>query len=364
MELEETIKLKYDLKVAIVILNYNGLHHLKRFLPSIIQHKPDYADIIIADNASTDQSLEYLHSSHPGIQILELDQNTGYAGGYNNALDQVSAEYYFLLNSDVEINHTSINALINFLDNHPAYAACQPKVKSYLQRDEFEYAGASGGWIDFFGYPLCRGRILATNEKDVGQYDDMQRIFWATGAALMIRSEVFHKVGGFDSDFFAHMEEIDLCWRIQRIGMHIGVVPESEIYHLGGGTLSYESPRKTFLNFRNSLYILAKNQRGHIVIWMLFIRLVLDGIAGIRFLCLADWRNFMAIIKAHLHFYVNLPDTWKKRKAFLHRMEEQGIKERVALDGKYSGCIVWDYFILRKKKFSQLGINEQREKEI
>ncbi|GAA5220649.1 glycosyltransferase family 2 protein [Membranihabitans marinus] len=347
-------------KLAIVILNYNGRHHLEKYLPSVCQHKPDYARIYIADNASTDDSVDWLCEHYPELHILVLEENTGYAGGYNTALEVIEAEYYFLLNSDVEINANSIDPLVTFLDNHRDYGACQPKILSYNSPHEFEYAGACGGWIDSFGYPLCRGRILSYNEEDHGQYDDEQPVFWATGAALMIRNNEFHFIGGFDEDFFAHMEEIDLCWRLQRIGCRIGVIPSATVLHLGGGTLDYSSPRKTYLNFRNNLFLLFKNERGHVLIWLLFLRLILDGIAGLRFIALKDWKNFMSIINAHFAFYQNIPKLWRKRREFLKLFTDYGIEEHQALDGRYKGAIVWDYFILKKKKFSQLNIDETK----
>jgi len=355
---------KYKLKVAVVILNYNGLHHLQNYLHSVIKYIPAYAELFIADNGSTDSSVEYLEENFPDISLIRLKENSGYAGGYNNSLNKIAAEYYFLLNSDVELSEEGLTHLVNFLDDHPDYSACQPKVRSLTCRDEFEYAGAAGGWLDQLGYPLCRGRILGTNEKDHGQYDQIEKIFWATGAAMLIRSEDFHFVGGFDVDFFAHMEEIDLCWRLQRMGKHIAVVPDSVIYHLGGGTLDYSSPKKTFLNFRNSLFILLKNERGHVLLWLLVVRFLLDGVAALRFILLGDFGNFAAVWKAHMHFYKSFPKMWRKRKYFLKLLDNHGIKERIALDGRYRGSIVWDYYILGKKKFSELNINEKREKQL
>lgn len=355
---------KYNLKVAVVILNYNGLDHLKNYLPSIYQHLPSYAKLYVADNGSTDESLTYLRKHLDSLSLIELEHNTGYAGGYNNALAQIDAEYYYLVNSDVEHTSEGLTAMVEFLDSQPRYAACQPKVRSLIRRDEFEYAGAAGGWLDQLGYPLCRGRILGTNEQDHGQYDQIEKIFWATGAALLIRSEDFHFAGGFDPDFFAHMEEIDLSWRLQRMGKHIAVVPQSVVYHLGGGTLDYTSSRKTFLNFRNSLFILVKNERGHLLPGLLITRFILDGVAAIRFIIQGDTGNFKAIWKAHMHLYGSFGKMWKKRKNFLKLLSDHQIQERIALDGRYRGSIVWDYYIRGKKKFSELNINEQREKQL
>lgn len=355
---------EYKLKVAVVILNYNGIQHLQNYLQSVVDNLPSIAKLYITDNGSSDQSVLYLNRNFPEITLIRLQKNTGYAGGYNNALKNINAEYYFLLNSDVELTGEGLSYLVDFLDCHPDYVACQPKIRSLTRRDEFEYAGACGGWLDRLGYPLCRGRILATNEQDTGQYDQIEKIFWATGAALLIRSEEFHFVGGFDADFFAHMEEIDLSWRLQRMGKHIAVIPESVIYHLGGGTLDYNSPRKTFLNFRNSLYILLKNERGHTLVWLLFVRFLLDGVAAIRFILMGDVGNFLAVWRAHMHFYASFSKMWKKRKIFLQLLDDNGIQERIALDGRYRGSIVWDYYILGKKRFSELNVNEEREKQL
>ncbi len=354
----------YNLKVAVVILNYNGLEHLQNYLSSIIDYLPPYARLFIADNGSTDQSVLYLENHFKEVTLIRLDQNTGYAGGYNNALDQIKAEYYYLLNSDVEQESDGLTALVDFLDTHPKYAACQPKVRSLTRRNEFEYAGAAGGWLDQLGYPLCRGRILGTNEVDHGQYDQVEKVFWGTGAALLIRSEDFHFAGGFDADFFAHMEEIDLSWRLQRMGKHIAVIPQSVIYHLGGGTLNYSSPRKTYLNFRNSLFILLKNERGHVLLWLLVVRFLLDGVAALRFIALRDSGNFMAVWKAHMSFYKSFQKMWKKRKSFLQLLKDHHIQERIALDGRYRGSIVWDYYIMGRRRFSELNINEKREKKL
>lgn len=355
---------KYNLKVAVVILNYNGLEHLQNYLPSIIEHLPSYARLFVADNGSTDDSVAFLQKYFKEISLIKLKQNTGYAGGYNNALKRIEAEYYYLINSDVEQDSDGLTTMVDFLDTEPEYAACQPKVRSLTRRDEFEYAGASGGWLDKLGYPFCRGRILGTNEQDHGQYDQVEKIFWGTGAALLIRSEDFHFTGGFDIDFFAHMEEIDLSWRLQRMGKHIAVIPESVIYHLGGGTLDYSSPHKTYLNFRNSLFILLKNERGHVLLWLLLVRFLLDGVAALRFILLKDTGNFLAVWRAHMSFYKSFRKTWRKRKFFLKLLNDHGIEERIALDGRYRGSIVWDYYIMGRKRFSELNINEKREKEL
>lgn len=364
MKSKQAPKTPTDLKLAIVILNYNGLAHLKQFLPSVIQHCPEYGQIIIADNGSTDGSVPWIQTLEANVQLILMEDNAGYAGGYNRALQQIEAEYYFLLNSDVDINAQSIAPLVQFLDLHPEYAACQPKILAYRKPNEFEYAGACGGWIDTFGYPLCRGRILSYNEEDHGQYDDAQQIFWATGAALLIRCQDFHFSGGFDELFFAHMEEIDLCWRLQRQNRKIAVIPSAYVHHLGGGTLNYASPRKTFLNFRNNLFLLFKNERGHVLCWLFLVRLILDGVAGLRFLALKDWANFLAIPKAHFAFYQKSRILWRKRRKFLALLADHDIQEQTVRIGRYKGNIAWDYFILKKKKFSQLSIDEKSKQVI
>lgn len=246
------------MSTAVVILNWNGLEHLRRFMPSVVEHTPASVRIIVADNGSTDASLDFIAQTYPNVEIVRLDQNYGFAEGYNRALKAMDAEYYILLNSDIEVTEGWADRLIATLDENPNVAAVAPKLRSYIDRDKFEYAGASGGFIDFLGYPFCRGRILSTTEHDNGQYDTPREVFWASGAAFCCRAELFHRLGGFDGDFFAHMEEIDLCWRMQLAGYKIMCDPRSVVYHLGGGTLPNESPRKLYLNYRNNLSMLFK----------------------------------------------------------------------------------------------------------
>ena len=247
------------MKVAVVILNWNGKSFLEKFLPSVFACNSSYAEIIVADNASTDDSVSFLKSKYPQIKIIQNSSNGGFAKGYNDALKLVEAEYYVLLNSDVEVTPNWIDSVIQLMDTDKSIAACQPKIRAFDDKKSFEYAGAGGGFIDKYGYPFCRGRILDTLEEDKGQYNDVREVFWATGACLFVRSECYHKVNGFDEDFFAHMEEIDLCWRLKNLGYKIMYSPNSTVFHVGGGTLNKTSPKKTYLNFRNNLILLCKN---------------------------------------------------------------------------------------------------------
>jgi len=305
------------IKTAIVILNWNGKHHLEQFLPSVTKHSnlPE-TKIIIADNGSIDDSLSFVKEHYPNIDILELPQNYGFAEGYNRALAQINAEYYVILNSDVEVTDNWLSPIITRMDQDKNIGACQPKILSYLKKNEFEYAGASGGFIDHLGYPFCRGRVLNVLDKDKGQHDTEIDIFWATGAALFVRAEVFHNCGRFDGDFFAHMEEIDLCWRIKNHGYSIKCIPQSSVYHLGGGTLPNNNPRKVYLNFRNNLFLLFKNLPKQKLIKVLLLRMILDGIAAFKFLLGFNIKSFFAIPKAHLHFYSNLKSLKIKRKQY------------------------------------------------
>jgi GT2 family glycosyltransferase len=287
---------------AIVILNWNGVEHLRTFLPSVVAHSQQ-TEIIIADNASTDHSIEWLKEYYPHIRIITLYQNYGYAGGYNEALKFVDAEYLVLLNSDVEVTAGWLDPLIDCLDNNPSIAACQPKIKSYTDKNYFEYAGAAGGYIDYFGIPFCKGRVLDTAEIDSQQYNEPSPIFWASGACLVIRNSIFKKTQGFDADFFAHMEEIDLCWKIHRLGYSIQYLPQSTVYHLGGATLHKSNPKKTYLNVRNSLWMLQKHLPTNKLVPIIFSRMLLDGLAALNFLRIGKWQHLVAIFNAHMSFY-------------------------------------------------------------
>ena len=354
---EELVKIEKNrrFETAVVILNYNGLGHLQRFIPSLVRHsiQKDGA-IIVADNASTDDSLLWLAEKFPEVKIIRLEKNFGFAGGYNEALKRIQAKYFFLINSDVEVTNNWMEPLISAMDSDAALAACQPKVKSFKNKNTFEYAGAAGGLLDAFGYPFCRGRILSEVEEDFGQYDEPQEIFWVTGAAMCIRESAFHDFTGFDADFFAHMEEIDLCWRMKQAGFKMKVIPQSVVYHEGGGTLSYLSPQKTFLNFRNGLCLLIKNEKGLKLIWLLPLRIVLDIIAGIRFLLVKEYGNSKAVFKALLsnayHFWHN----YLKRRNTLKLIKKFSIGPPNLKVGRYRGSIIWEFFILGKKKFTEL----------
>jgi GT2 family glycosyltransferase len=331
--------------LAIVILNWNGKHFLEKFLPSICEHSGN-AKIIVADNASTDDSVNYLSRYYPGIQLIINKSNGGFAKGYNDALKLVKADYYLLLNSDIEVTPNWTLPLLRIMDN-PNVAGCQPKVLSHQDKTMFEHAGASGGMLDRNYYPFCRGRIFDKFERDEGQYNDEVDVFWATGAALLIRAELYHQVGGLDEAFFAHMEEIDLCWRIKKLGYTFKVAPASTIYHVGGGTLPYLSPKKTYLNFRNSLYMLVKNHDG-LLFPKLFQRLSLDGIAGIRFMLRGEWKHLASVFNAHMAMYKHLPTLMKQRKEIKKQSKEFNAS------GLYKGSILWARYVQKVANYSEL----------
>jgi GT2 family glycosyltransferase len=338
-------------KTAIVILNWNGKKFLEEFLPGVVANSRGVAKVIVADNASTDDSVQFLSSLKNDVELIQLDKNYGFTGGYNRALKQVNAEYYILLNSDVEVTPNFIEPVISFLDNNRDVAACQPKVRSYIDKHLLEHAGAAGGYIDWMGYPFCRGRLFTQLEEDNGQYDEICDVFWATGACMFIRSEIFHKENGFDEDFFAHMEEIDLCWRIQSAGYRLCVIPESKVFHVGGGTLPKSSARKTFYNFRNNLMMLHKNLPANKLWFVLLTRLVLDGVAGLKFLFEGGFSDLIAVMKAHNSFFRKLPRRIKVRREQQKRVVNSKPK------GFYSKSVLFDYFIKRKIKFSDLDQN-------
>lgn len=333
------------MRIAIVILNWNGKSFLESFLPLVIRHSKNIADVVIADNHSTDDSIAFLRSHFPEVRIVLNESNLGFAGGYNAALKQIEAEYYVLLNSDVEVSENWIAPVIERMDQDGRIAACQPKIRSYKQKEMFEYAGAAGGFIDKFGYPFCRGRLFTTLEKDEKQYDDEKEIFWATGACLFIRSEVFHQLNGFDEEFFAHMEEIDLCWRIHKAGKKIVYVPASMIYHVGGGTLPKNNPRKTYFNFRNNLMMVYKNAERKELPSILLFRTVFDFIAAILFLFTSGWKDCKAVFAAHRYFH-----HYRKLKP---RTAAKDLHDP-SLSLIYPGSILFRYFIFQKKKFSDL----------
>ena len=324
--------------IAVVILNYNGQNWLKKFLGDIVDKSPA-ANIYVTDNASTDQSVSYIQENYPSVKLIQNQKNDGYAGGYNFALEGICADYYVLLNSDIEVTENWLTAVIERMESDHQIGACQPKIRSYYQKEKFEYAGACGGFLDLLGYPFCRGRIFDTIEKDELQYEKAIPVFWATGACLFIRANAFHEVGGFDNDFFAHMEEIDLCWRLKNKGYTVWVEPKSIVYHVGGGTLQSGNTFKTYLNFRNNLFMLYKNLEKP---WRTIIqRLFLDGLAGIKLLSEGKITHTLSIIRAHFAFYRSIPKLEKKRaktfKAKLHPVN-----------------ILTTYYLKGKKRFSDL----------
>jgi GT2 family glycosyltransferase len=337
------------MKIAVVILNWNGRHYLQQFLPSVCKHSvfPD-SEIIIVDNGSTDDSVRFIRQEFPNVRLIEFDQNHGFAMGYYKALEQIEATYYLLLNSDVEVTPGWLEPLYNTMEASPEIGAVMPKMLAYNQPGFFEYAGASGGFIDRFGYPFCRGRILSVLEKDTGQYDGFRYIFWATGACMFLRASAYKRAGGLDGEFFAHMEEIDLCWRMQRIGYSIAVVPESNVYHVGGGTLPNNTPRKLYLNYRNNLFLLFKNLPVFQLVPVIFIRMLLDGMSALVYLLNGSGRFFFAVIRAHLAFYRRLPLLLNMRSQLRGKIRTGKFNEI------YPGSIVYDFFIRRKRHFSQL----------
>lgn len=332
--------------LAIVILNWNGRSFLEQFLPSVCAFSSE-ARIILADNASSDDSLTFVRANYPQIQIIVNESNGGFAKGYNDALKQVDADFYLLLNSDIEVTGNWLDPLLKMMED-PTVAGCQPKVLSFHDKKLFEHAGASGGYLDRDYFPFCRGRIFDKFEFDEGQYDGETEVFWATGAALMIRSELFHLAGGFDEAFFAHMEEIDLCWRLKKQGYKFMVVPQSRIYHVGGGTLPYLSPRKSYLNFRNSLYMIIKNHDG-LLFTKLFHRLTLDGLAALRFLLRGEWKHLGSVWNAHMSMYRRLPILLKQRK------EIKKTSTSFNSTGLYRGSILWARYFKGVTRFKELN---------
>jgi len=336
-------------KTAIVILNWNGLGFLKMFLGTVIKHSLDSETaVIVADNGSTDGSKEWVEENFKEVTVIPLDKNYGFAGGYNLALSQVDAEYFVLLNSDIEVTPGWLSPLVSFLDANPDAASCQPKVLSYTRKDYFEHAGAAGCFIDKFGYPFCRGRVITQVEKDNGQFDNQIDVFWSSGACMIVRSEAWKKCGGFDADFFAHMEEIDLCWRFHKAGYRVSFIPDSVIYHIGGGTLSYSSPFKTYLNFRNSLFLLYKNLPDSKFSRILFLRKLLDGLAAVYFLLQGSFSSFKAVWRAHMDYYKVLDQLKEKRKA---------VKKLEVITGSetiLNKSIVFEFYIKGNKTYNSL----------
>lgn len=328
--------------VAVVILNYNGERFLRQFLPSVVQYSSG-AEIVVADNASTDASLAILKTEFPSVRIIALSENYGFCGGYNRAFMEVHTEYAVLLNSDVEVSEHWLTPLLTLLEENPSIAAVQPKIKSYHAKHSFEYAGAGGGYMDSLGYPFCRGRLFDFLENDTGQYNDVQEIFWATGACMVVRTSLYKQVKGLDEDFFAHMEEIDLCWRMKKLNHSIYYHGGSTVYHVGGGTLSKLNPRKTFLNFRNGLFLITKNFNSVELLWKLPLRLLLDDVAMLRFLFSGQHDHARSILVAHFYFLRSFGKLMGKRKETKSSTPENR-------KGRYHGLIIWDYFVRGRKK--------------
>lgn len=332
--------------VAVVILNWNGKTFLEKFLPSVCRSTYGNLQLVLADNASTDDSVAFVQANYPAVRIVQNPRNDGFAGGYNDALAHVEADIYVLLNQDVEVEPGWIEPVVALMESDRRIAACQPKMRAYHQPDEFEYAGAAGGWMDVLGYTFCRGRILYTTEKDQGQYDDVQDIFWATGAALFIRSSCYHEVGGFDRDFFAHMEEVDLCWRLQRAGYRICYCPDSKVFHVGGGSLPQGNPRKLYLNFRNNLMMLWKNLHSEDRWIVLSQRFFLDILAAVKSLVAGKPKDMAAIYRAYRDYA-----RWRSKYKNQDNLPEMKLMK---MKGVFHGIMIWRYYFLRHKKFSEL----------
>jgi GT2 family glycosyltransferase len=334
-------------ELAVVILNYNGKKFLEQFLPTAIAHSQG-AVIVVADNGSSDDSVDFIRSSFPSVQLITIQRNLGFCGGYNFALKQVSATYYVLLNSDVEVTNGWLHPIVSLFNRNPTIAAIQPKILSFRQKTCFEYAGAAGGYLDALGYPFCRGRIFDKLEEDHGQFNDTVPIFWATGACHFVRSTVFHEMGGLDEDYFAHMEEIDFCWRLKRAGYHIYYEGGSTVYHVGGGTLSSASPKKTYLNFRNGMSLIFKHLPTSQLIWKLPLRVLLDWAAAVKFLLQPSPKDFLAVLKAQFDFFKNVHIEIRKRRGLARKLNNFNVTQI------YPKWLVVDYFLLGKSKFNEL----------
>ena len=337
-------------KIAIVILNWNGVDMMRRYLTDVVNYSiVDNAVVYVADNASTDDSVEMLRSEYPQVKVILLEKNWGFAEGYNKALSQIEAEYYVLLNSDVKVTHHWLQPLVEFMDAHRDVAACQPKLLSIIDTDSFEYAGACGGFIDLYGYPFCRGRVFNTIERDKGQYDTAMPILWATGACMMIRSSDYWNAGGFDGRFFAHNEEIDLCWRLRLLGRKVYCIPDSAVFHLGGGTLPKSNPMKTYLNFRNNLTMLYKNLPDRELRKVMRMRFLLDWLAALQMLVLGrSIGDFKAVIKARMAFKAWKNDFRHDRETIQSTAKVDAVPERICIS------ILWQYYIKRNKTFHQI----------
>lgn len=343
-------------RVAVVILNWNGEKMLREFLPDVVRHSTG-AEIVVADNASTDGSLQMLEREFPTVRRIVLDRNYGFAQGYHLALEQVDAEFYLLLNNDVQVGADWLSPLLEYMDKNPHVAACQPKLLCHWDRTRFEYAGASGGYIDAWGYPYCRGRVMGTVEEDKGQYDEPASLLWATGAALMIRREAYWLAGGLDGRFFAHQEEIDLCWRLRSRGYGIACVPQSKVWHVGGGTLPKDSPHKTYLNFRNNLLLLYKNLPSERLETVMRVRFWLDALASVQFLLTGKWGSFLAVWRGRRDFFRMRPQFVPDRERNLKAAVLSPVPEQTAVS------ILWQYYARGKKTFKEIHPTENNNKQ-
>ena len=334
---------------AVVILSYNGTKWHELFLPKIIEQADSGYEVIVVDNASTDDTLQYVQANYPTVKTIQIAVNHGFANGYYEAFKQIKAKYYILLSADFEVTDGWFPPLHEAMERDEMLAACQPKIRYWRDRELFEYAGAGGCFMDKYSYLFCRGRIFFDIEKDHNQYDDNIEVFWASGGCFMVRSELYHKVGGLDHDFYAHMEEVDLCWRLKNAGYKIGYVGGSLVYHVGGSVISYGSPQKLYYNFRNNLILILKNEKRSRLLWLFPFRIVLDGVAGMRLLLTGNVKHTFIIVKAHFNVYREM-GKWlgrrKEYKKFIGVRNEEGI---------YRRSIVWDYFLLKRKKFTDLG---------
>lgn len=338
------------IKTAVVILNWNGENFLKKFLPGVISNSvSDFTRVFVVDNGSNDGSVDYCKTKHPEVELIILDKNYGFTGGYNKSLFQIDAEYFVLLNSDIEVQKNWIEPIIDLMDSDSSIGACMPKIKSFDNPNYFEYAGASGGFIDKFGYPFCRGRIISNIEEDKNQYNEVSEIFWATGACLFVKASAYKDLGGLDDHFFAHMEEIDLCWRMKNAGYKIYCQPKSVVHHVGGGTLPNNSPRKIFLNYRNNLLLLYKNLPKNKLYTTIFTRMVLDGLSASIYLLKGEFSFFTAVFKAHIDFYKKLKLYRKKRLLI-----QKNLKSNLSFKEIYPKSIVFSFYIKRKTSFKEL----------
>ncbi len=333
--------------VSVVVLSYNSKDFLKKFLPDLIKHTPSQFEIVVVDNGSIDDTADFLINHFPTIRRIILKNNVGFADGYVRSLIDIDSKYYCLINADIQVREGWIEPMVELLESNSQVGACQPKIKSFNEPDFFEYAGAGGGYMDKFGYLFCRGRIFYTQEKDQGQYDDNTEIFWASGACILFRSDLYHQVGGFDSEFVSHMEEVDLCWRIINLGHQIKYVPKAEVFHVGGSIISYGSPYKLYFNFRNNLVLLTKNLALNELWWKLPLRSCMDGLAFLLHIKRGEFKLAFTIIQANIHFYLRFAYWYKKRKNSMPNTSN--------IPTVYQKSIVWRYFVLGKKKFDQLN---------